>query len=173
MVQRRATIAITYYALAGMDVATVTNIMNYVRDRCSGARMGASLGNGNDVDLSGQINGIAYDPASGTATLQLAGTLPADVIQLWINGTAGKDANGTPLLDTDFVTQILPDSHPPTVSLSLETASDDNSASNTDHITNIKTPRFDVTVNKGGVIAWISMATGPLTPHRRSQDREP
>ena len=149
VVQRVATIAVTYFAPAGMNTSTVTNTANYHLTASGGDGI---FGNGNDVDLSSQIAGVIYDIPSASATIELSTNPPADVLQLRINGQAVIDNNGTELLNTDFVTQVLPDSIPPIVSLVLETSSD-SGASSTDHITNITTPTFDVSVNKGGTVA--------------------
>jgi len=55
------------------------------------------------------------------------------------------------LLDTDFVSAVLPDNVNPAVSLDLQAASD-SGVSSTDNLTNDNTPTFTVAVNKGGRI---------------------
>ena len=83
--------------------------------------------------------------------------------QLTINGTTASgvsDLNGNFLLNGQNYVAVLPlITQPATVSLTLEAASD-SGISHTDHITNVKTPTFDVAVNKAGRIVVTYGAAG-------------
>ena len=144
-----STIAISYYAPAGMDAASVANTANY---SILGSGGDGLFGNGNDVDRSNLITNISYDPKQGIATLRFAGDLPADFYRIGVIGTAVHDTNGTVLWPggLDFVNRVL--GVVPARSSSILDPASDSGASNHDGITNVSTPTFDVQVNQGGTI---------------------
>ncbi|MGA2498115.1 MAG: Ig-like domain-containing protein, partial [Tepidisphaeraceae bacterium] len=141
---------VAFADLNGMDASTVTNKANYTLVASGGDGI---FGNGNDVPVSSaSISSIDYNGATGLATLHFSPALPDEVYQLTINGAAGiADLAGNALSGGNYVTPLTLSTTPDAAGVALR-AADDSGVSNTDGITSVTTPRFDVTVNKAGII---------------------
>ncbi len=142
-------LAITYYDATGMNAATVTNAANYT---ILGSGGDGIFGNGNDVNRSAAISGVTYNASTETAFVQFSSALPNDFYRVQVNGSAVQNAAGTQLLagTQDQVNRVL-GAVSALATVNLDPASD-SGASNSDGITNVKTPTFDVQVNQAGTI---------------------
>ncbi|MBN2021930.1 MAG: Ig-like domain-containing protein [Pirellulales bacterium] len=145
-------VSVVFFDLGGLDPATVTDLDNYTLAASGGD---GALGDANDVDVSGLIGSIAFDPLSGTATLLTASPLPDERYRLGINGTlagAVSDLSGNPLLGgADYDAMLDLDARPATVAVDLP-GSWDTGMSESDNITFVPAPTFHVTVNEAGRI---------------------
>lgn len=144
------TITVQYIDNGGMNVATVEDISNYAL-RTSGGD--GTLEDGNEVDRTGLISDIAYDPDTGIATLNLSADFGDELFELTIDGTSTvADLAGNPLQGgQDHVAVILRDTEPSTVAVAI-TAASDSGVSDSDNITNVTAPTFHVTVNRAGLL---------------------
>ena len=143
-------IQVTYSDPVGMDLASVTNVANYTLAASGGTGL---FPNAKNVNVSADIAYVSYNPATEVATLNFIAALPDDAYQLTINGHAGVvDPAGNKLNGgTDSVKVLLLNLIAPTVSLILDPSSD-SGASNSDRLTNVTKPTFDVAVNQAGSI---------------------
>ena len=130
--------------------ATVTDTGNYALIRSGGD---ATFADGNETDLSGQINTISYVAGTQTATVSLSAALGEEAYRFTIAGTATvRDAAGNALGDgADEVVLFTVDAAASTVTVYLQAASD-TGVSDTDNLTSDTTPTYDVTVNEAGTI---------------------
>ncbi|HNQ90059.1 MAG TPA: Ig-like domain-containing protein, partial [Verrucomicrobiota bacterium] len=135
----------------GLDAASVLDRAHY---RVWGSGGDGVFGDATDVDWSGRIQGVTYDPKTQMAVLNLDTPLVDDYYQVTVLSLGGVlDAAANPLLGgADYVGAALPiEDHPATVVLDLQAGSD-SGMSDQDNYTNDTTPSFDVTVNKRGVV---------------------
>jgi hypothetical protein len=154
-----ASVAVTYDAAGGMNVASVTNAANYT---ILGSGGDGIYGNGNDVDRSNLISQIAWNSTTQTATLQLSDSLPVDFYRVEVDGNAVVDASNNKLFTSIVPINRQEDQVPIQVTANLDAASD-SGASNSDVLTNDSTPTFDVQVNQAGVIGIDFEGNGAFT----------
>ncbi|MBN1910329.1 MAG: Ig-like domain-containing protein, partial [Pirellulales bacterium] len=145
-------LAVTFFDIGGLDATTVENTANYTLLASGGD---GTFGDANEVDVSGQISSIAFEPTTGVATVSFSGMLPDERYRLSVNGTtptAVQDLSGNPLLGgSDYVTTLDLDAKAAAVAIDL-LAGSDSGVSQTDNITNVTQPQFDVFVNEAGLI---------------------
>ncbi|PNY36622.1 hypothetical protein C2E31_12300 [Rhodopirellula baltica] len=136
-------VEIEFFDAGGMDPASVETIANYTLTSTGGDGI---FDNGNDLPIP--IENVTFDPSTNTARLTFQDGLFDERYQLTINGVvdlAGNSIVSPDLSNFDLVTI------PASVGIDLQSGSD-SGVSNTDRLTNVTTPTFDVSINKAGQV---------------------
>ena len=132
----------------GMDASTVLDPANYALLSSGGD---GTFGNGNDVDYSNRLSGIAFFRSTQTALFRITPQLPVDQYRLVFKGQGLRDVNGVSLFSGDFPVNRSLTVIPAFLEIELAPASD-TGLSNTDRVTNDVTPTLDMFVNAAGTI---------------------
>ncbi len=142
-----AAIGVTFSDPNGMWAATVVDKANYLFYSSGGA---GSFGGGNQLNLSGRIQGAGYDPGSGRATLTLEAPQGDEAYQVHV-GSMVRDAAGNTLNSgAGYSFTFTVDASAPTVDVALATPTI------TDNLVADDTPTYNVVVNEPGrvLIDW-------------------
>ncbi len=143
-------IEVTYDDPAGMDEASAESVTNYTLVASGGD---GSFAEGNEVaiDLAGRVGSMTL--SGSVLTMAFNTPLPDEAYRLTIDGDSTvTDAVGNPLNGGyDEIRQLTLDAADATVSLDLQ-ADSDSGVSDSDDLTNIAAPTFDVTVSEAGLI---------------------
>jgi YD repeat-containing protein len=146
-----AALSIGFVEALAIDTDSVTDSGNYVIRSSGGDGV---FDNGNDLDVSDQIESISFSTTDegGVAELTLTPSLPGEIYQITVLGTTSvRDIAGNRLGGgSDFVIeqQLSVDGE-----LLIELASEsDTGISDTDHITRNNQPSFDIEITVAGTL---------------------
>ncbi|NLF19674.1 MAG: hypothetical protein GX595_20780, partial [Lentisphaerae bacterium] len=153
------TLYVTYLDIGGMDTASVQDTANYTILASGGDGV---FDDGNEVDLTASLQSVRYVPATRGAVLAFDATLPQDMVQVTIRGTATvRDAAGHALLGgNDYVSPGVPVALGVPAIAAVVAPETDTGFSDSDGITSQTLPGFRVTVDQPGTIAVDSARNG-------------
>ena len=156
-------IAITFSDPHGMWAGTATDKVNYLFYSSGGS--GGFTG-GNQLNLSGRVQSVLYDPGTQTATLVLEAPQGDEAYQVRVQSMVRDAAGNTLGRGTGYSFTFTVDALEPTLDVALATAQI------TDHLVADDTPSYDVTVNEPGRLGidWDGDGTVDLAathPHAR------
>ena len=135
--------------VTAMNASTVTNLANYSLTGSGGT---GTFGNSNNINDTSLISGITYNSTTFVATFSLSATLPVDLYQITINGSAVQDTSGHALLTgSQFIIDRAVGLLTPVDTVVLDPGSDSGAPDHPGY-TNDTTPTFDVQVNQAGTI---------------------